>query len=343
MKSNNKRVLVTGVAGFIGSNLLRVLISRGYQVVGIDNLSNGFKRNIAPYLQHPGFKFIQADVTRPETFQGVSGVDCVIHLAAYKIPRYGNVLDTLHINLKGTENVLEFARHAGCKVVFASTSDVYGKNPDVPFSETHNLVLGESGIARWAYAVSKIYDEHLCFAHTEKYKTRIAIARYFGGYGPNQHTTWWGGPQSVFIDAILNGTSIEIHGDGLQTRSFTYVDDLVEGTMLIMESDKADGDIFNIGDMREITIIQLAEIIWQLMKGQGAPPLNFIPYSTFFGGKYEDVRRRIPDITKAGKILGFSPLMKLEEGLRIAIDWQTDVWKEGLAKPSASKSHQDHS
>jgi UDP-glucose 4-epimerase len=332
----SKRVLVTGVAGFIGSNLLRSLIDRGYVVIGIDNLANGFMRNIGPYLKHPGFRFMQADITSPKSLQSLKDVDYVVHLAAYKIPRYGNVLDTLQINLKGTENVLEFARVVGCKVVFASTSDVYGKNSDVPFSETQNLVLGESGIARWAYAVSKIYDEHLCFAHIEKYKTRVAIMRYFGGYGPNQHTTWWGGPQSVFIDAILNGKPIEIHGDGLQTRSFSYVDDLVAGTMLAMENDKADGEIFNIGDTREITIIQLAELIWKLMKHEGSPPLNFIPYSTFFGGKYEDVRRRIPDIRKAERVLGFAPTIQLEAGLKIAIDWQTSIWMAETVESSVS-------
>ena len=329
--SSTKRVLITGVAGFIGSNLLRFLIERGYHVVGIDNLANGFLRNIEPYLHHPQFTFIQADITLPETFGDRSPVDCVVHLAAYKIPRYGNILDTLHINLRGTENVLEFARRNGCKVVFASTSDVYGKNANVPFKETDNLVLGESGVARWAYAASKIYDEHLCFAHIEKYKTRIAIVRYFGGYGPNQHTTWWGGPQSVFIDAILNGKPIEIHGDGLQTRSFTYVDDLVRGTVLTMESEKSDGEILNIGDSREINIIGLAGIIWRLMKREGSPPLKFIPYSSFFGGKYEDVRRRIPETSKAREILGFEPSMRLEDGLERAIDWQTGLWRSERA------------
>ncbi len=325
--------MVTGVAGFIGSNLLRVLIDRGYQVVGIDNLANGFTRNIAPYLKHPRFQFVQSDITLPETLLGQPRVDYVVHLAAYKIPRYGNILDTLHINLRGTENILEFARQVGCKVVFASTSDVYGKNPEVPFKETDNLVLGESGIARWAYAASKIYDEHLCFAHKEKHHTRITIVRYFGGYGPNQHMTWWGGPQSVFIDAILNDKPIDIHGDGLQTRSFTYVDDLVAGTVLTMESDAADGEIFNLGDTREVTIVGLAEIIWKLMKGEGPVSLKFIPYSSFFGGKYEDVRRRIPDITKAKEVLGFEPTMRLEEGLKIAIDWQTATWRSERLNP----------
>jgi UDP-glucose 4-epimerase len=319
-----KRIIVTGVAGFIGSNLLSVLLERGYEVIGIDNLSNGFMRNIQQWISHRNFTFIQADITDPTTFDNIQGHGgAIAHLAGYKIPRYGNTIDTLQINQKGTENVLEYARKANCKVLLASTSDVYGKNPDVPFKETDNLVIGESGIARWAYAISKLYDEHLCFAYAEKYKIRMTIARYFGGYGPNQHMTWWGGPQSVFIDAVQNGKQMEIHGDGLQTRSFTSVDDMVEGTILMIESDKVDGEIINIGDTREITIIHLAEMIWSLMGGKGAAPLKFVPYQSFAGGKYEDVRRRIPDITKAKRLLGFQPKVVLEEGLKTAIDWQT--------------------
>jgi UDP-glucose 4-epimerase len=292
-------------------------------------------RNVSPFLAHSQFKFVRADITLPATFNDFTDVDYVVHLAAFKIPRYGNILDTLQTNLRGTENVLEFARHTAAKVVFASTSDVYGKNPDVPFKEEDNLVLGESGVARWAYAASKIYDEHLCFAHIEKFKSRIAIVRYFGGYGPHQHTTWWGGPQSVFIDAILNGKPIEIHGDGLQTRSFTYVDDLVAGTILAMESEMSNGEIFNIGDTRELTIISLAEIIWKLMKGEGSPPLKFVPYSSFFGGKYEDVRRRIPETKKAKEILGFETTVRLEDGLKRAIDWQTGLWQSERAAPAS--------
>jgi UDP-glucose 4-epimerase len=334
---NSKRVVITGVAGFIGSNLLSNLLGRGYEVIGIDNLAHGFMRNIEPCLAHPKFTFVKADITDPATLQKIPHIDCIVHLAACKIPRYGNVLDTLNTNLKGTENVLDAARRTNCKVVFASTSDVYGKNPKVPFKETDDLVLGESGIARWAYAASKVYDEHLCLAYMEKFKTRVAIVRYFGGYGRNQHTTWWGGPQSVFIEAILNGKPMEIHGDGLQTRSFTYVDDLVAGTVLTIENEKAEGEIFNIGDTRETSILQLAEIIWRLMKGGGKPPLTFVPYSTFFGGKYEDVRRRIPDIHKATALLGFAPTMKLEDGLTIAIDWQTEMWKTEYSRSSAGR------
>lgn len=317
------QIVVTGAAGFVGSNFVRAMLERGYRVIGVDNFSTGFPRNLEPFAGDPNFELVEADIRLASTFREIRGqTDAVVHLAAYKIPRYGNVLDTLHINQRGAENVLNFARRRDAKVVLASTSDVYGKNPNIPFKETDNLVIGESGIARWAYAVSKLYDEHMCFAYAEKYGLRFTIARFFGGYGRNQHMTWWGGPQSVFIDAILNGEPIDIHGDGLQTRSFTYVDDLVQGVTLLMESDDADGEIFNVGATREIAIIDLARLIWALMDGKGEPPLKFIPYKQFFGGKYEDVRRRIPDIQKARRILGFEPTVDLEEGLPRAIEWQ---------------------
>jgi UDP-glucose 4-epimerase len=332
----NKHVVVTGVAGFIGSNLLVKLLKLGYRVTGVDNLVNGFMRNIEPFLADKRFTFLQGDITDPATLRRIDAIDYIVHLAAFKIPRYGNRLDTLRINLRGTENVLDRARDTGCKLVFASTSDVYGKNPHLPFRETDDIVLGESGIARWAYATSKLFDEHLCFAYRDQFNVRVAILRYFGGYGMNQHTTWWGGPQSVFIDAILTGRPMEIHGDGKQTRSFTYVDDLVDGTIRAMENDASSGEIFNIGDTREITILELAELIWCIMKKEGKPPVTFIPYSSFYGGKYEDVRRRIPDITKAHDVLGFVPRVSLETGLPIAIDWQTRL-ATSLAKPSSTR------
>jgi UDP-glucose 4-epimerase len=216
-------------------------------------------------------------------------------------------------------------------VVFASTSDVYGKGPAVPFREADDLVLGSPQSSRWAYAVSKMYDEHLCFAYAERYGVRSTIIRYFGGYGPNQHPSWWGGPQSVFMEAVLAGKPLEIHGDGLQTRSFTYVDDLVKGTILAMESDNSWGEIFNIGDTREITIVELAEMIWRLMKKEGKPPMTFVPYTTFHGGRYEDVRRRFPDITKARDMLGFVPTVKLEDGLKTTIEWRMQIAREKIA------------
>lgn len=319
--------LITGAAGFIGSNLAKELLKRHYKVIGIDNYSQGFKRNIENLFKESAFSFHEGDVCNKELVLKLSrGVDCIVHLAAYKIPRYGNAMATLKINTKGTENVLEAARKNKCKVVFASTSDVYGKNPYLPFSEENDLLLGQTTIKRWAYAVSKIYDEHLCFAYQDEHAVPVAILRYFGGYGPNQNLTWWGGPQSVFIDCALRRKPIPVHGDGRQTRSFTYISDMIEGTISAIENEKAIGQVFNIGNKREIAIIDLAKMIWRMINSNEEPMFEFISYQSF-SGKYEDVPRRVPDISKAKKLLGFEPKVELEEGLPITIEWQRQFVK----------------
>jgi len=160
----SKAILITGAAGFLGSNLAADLVARGYRVIGYDNLSMGRLANLAPLMGTPQFEFRRGDVTDPRTFQDVDlDFDCIVHLAAFKIPRYGKAIETLRINYRGTENALDLAVRADCKCVLASTSDVYGRNPVLPFSEAGDSVIGSSKVARWSYAVSKLFDEHLGF------------------------------------------------------------------------------------------------------------------------------------------------------------------------------------
>ena len=193
----------------------------------------------------------------------------------------------------------------------------------LPFNEEGDLVLGPSTVRRWSYAASKIFDEHLCFAYQEAYNVPVVILRFFGSYGPRQHLSWWGGPQAVFIEAILNDTGLEIHGDGSQTRTFTYVSDTVSGIVAAAEQEIANGEIFNIGNTQEISILELAHMIKRLSGTPGELKYRLVPYSTF--GKYEDVMRRVPDIDKAQRLLGFRPEVALEEGLRRTIEWQMTV------------------
>lgn len=321
-------VLITGVAGFIGSNLAETLLGCGYKVIGLDNLSQGFLRNIATFQEHPAFEFHEADVRDAGAVDKlVKRVDCVVHLAAFKIPRYGNAMDTLVINTHGTRNILHTAAKQGCRVVLASTSDVYGRNPEVPFHEASDLWMGPSSVKRWAYATSKMYDEHLCFAYQEECGLPVVLMRFFGGYGPRQNTTWWGGPQAVFINAALHDEPMEIHGDGRQTRSFTYISDHVDGVIRCIEQDEALGQVFNLGNTEEIAIFDLAMLVWRLA-GKGEPKYRLISYRSF--GKYEDVRRRVPDISKAMKVLGFEPKISLEEGLLRTIAWQRSLADEAI-------------
>ena len=319
------KIGITGCAGFLGSHLVDNLLIRGHEVVGIDNLSMGKIENIQHNFKHPSFIFFKNDVRDLSSLRTrFKSAEVIVHLAAYKIPRYGNAIETLLINNQGCHNVLETARESSTKVVLASTSDVYGKNSCLPFVEESNLVMGPSTVPRWSYAVSKLFDEHLAFAYQEEYKFPVVVLRFFGSYGPRHHLSWWGGPQSVFISQILNDEEITIHGDGRQTRTFTYVSDTIEGIVATIENMDVDGEVFNIGSTEEISILDLAKMINKLINSRREMKVKFIPYSDFHG-KYEDVRRRVPDINKAKKILGFVPKISLEEGLLKTIRWQKEA------------------
>jgi UDP-glucose 4-epimerase len=318
------KVAVTGVAGFIGSNLAHRLVSRGDSVSGIDDLSHGSLDNLGALVQDPGFRLIEGTILdRDAVLRAFEGADAVVHLAAGKIPRYGDALDTLEINSEGGLNVLRAAVASKARrFVLASTSDCYGRNPDLPFSEESASVIGGPLVRRWSYAVSKMFEEQALFAFRERFGIEGVALRLFGGYGPRQNTTWWGGPQSVFIGAALKGEEMEIHGTGQQTRSFTYVDDMVEGFCRALDVKQADGLMLNVGIDREITIEGLARLVWRLVRDD-EPRLRFVPLASF--GRYEDVDRRIPDNRLAARVLGFTPGVPLEEGLPRTIAWQREA------------------
>ncbi len=322
------KIIVTGAAGFIGSNLTESLLKKGHKVVGIDNLSYGHLRNIEKFSKDKNFSFIRADLKENSTLDNCSA-DILVHLASQKIPRYSSALLTLNENSVLLKNVLEKCKREKCKLVFASTSDIYGKNPDIPYNESSNIVLGATTVKRWAYAISKIYAEQLIIANNTEFGFPFTIMRFFGSYGPNQNLTWWGGPQSVFIDKALKKEPIEIHGDGLQTRTFTYIDDTVQGIEKCMFHPDSMNEIFNIAANpdEEITIAELGTKIWKMINGKDSEPMiNFIPYSSF--GNYEDVRRRVPDITKIKTVLGFDPAFSLTDGLAATIQWQRNLKEE---------------
>ena len=318
------KFIVVGAAGFIGSNLCEKLLILKHSVIGIDSLEYGNLKNIAKFKNHKSFKFYHKDIVKSNILDEVKG-DILVHLASQKIPRYDNSLRTLTENDTMTNLVIGKCIKENIKLVFASTSDVYGKNPNLPFTETSNLVLGPTNIKRWAYAASKIFSEHKIIANHESKKLDYTIVRFFGSYWENQNLTWWGGPQSVFIKKAINNEAIEIHGDGSQTRTFTYVKDTVDALIKCCISEKAKNEIFNIAGhaKEEVRIIELAEIIWKIVRGEDQPKLKFIPYSSF--GKYEDVIRRVPSIEKITKILDFNPKYSLKEGLTKTIQWQREI------------------
>ena len=312
-----KKVLITGVAGMIGSHLLDALLKMDYQIIGIDNLSFGKIENIQMHLQNDRFIFHKTDILDFKRLKNLSnGVDTIIHLASVKkVSESDSSMATLKVNGQGTNNVLETALRFGCKVVFASTSDVYGMSPDLPFEEDGNLLLGPSNIKRWGYAVAKLYSEHMIFSYYQDYSLPVVVLRYFGGFSPRSSTTWSGGHVPIFIDAILNDQEVIIHGDGTQTRSMCYVDDLVNGTILAMENENAVGEVINIGNDEELSVLETAVLIHQIADTGKRLRLKFVPMTKVFGN-YKEISRRKPDLSKAWRLLGYRSTYSMKEGLK---------------------------
>jgi len=319
-----KKVLITGVAGLIGSHLGKALLESGHEVIGVDDFSQGARANIVPFLNDERFRFHHDSILNVDRMNEVSeGVNVILHLAAQKIPRYGGYLRTLDVNVKGTDIMLECARRANARFIFASTDDVYGKGVDPVFTEESGLVLGESRVHRWAAAASKIYGEHLCFGSAEKYGLAVAIIRYSGVYGPTYQLSKLSGAQDLFIAAALSERPIPIHGDGSQTRPFTYISDAIDATLRVFESPYADGEVINVGSSAQLSIVNLAYLVWRLVGVQKKPQLHFIPY-TDFSRLYEDPRQRRVDGSKANYLLGYRPRVGLEEGMQMQVQWFRD-------------------
>ena len=287
-----KRVLITGGAGFLGSHLARALLQQQDQVICVDDLSHGSFRNISDLLSSPSFTFHQKDLLEPSFFREISqGADLMVHFAAYKIPREGDALKTIEVNTRGTEIVLDAARERRIPVLFGSTDDVYGMNPELPFSEESALVIGNSKSIRWSDAISKIYSEQLCYAYQNAFQVPVNILRFSIVYGPRQRVDWWGGPQGVFIEKALKKEPLPIHGDGLQFRNFVYITDAVEGILKVIEREGVRGEVLNISSSNHVRILDLAYQIWALAGNVEKPKIEFISYSDLCRD-YEDVRVR---------------------------------------------------
>ncbi len=322
---------VTGAAGFIGSNLVERLLEDGCSVVGVDDMSMGSLRNLTSCLGNPRFELHTYDCRDAVRLgQSFGGCDAIVHLAAMKIPRYGGALQTLAINVEGSHAVFEVAERSGAHIVLASTSDVYG-NAVPPFHEDDPIVLGPPTSRRWSYAASKYFDEHLALRLVEERGLRCTILRFFNAYGPRNHPTWWGGPLSVFLENLLDGKMMELHGDGRQVRSFTYVSDTVDGIVRTLDRPETCGEIFNIGNDEPISIIRLAQQVQEAMGFTGPLRAKVVPLERI-GGKYQDVGVRIPDTRKAERLLGFRGRVGLEDGLRRTIAWHRLLREERMTE-----------
>lgn len=313
------RVLVTGGAGFIGSHLVDALCEQGHEVRVVDNLSTGKAVNLGHRFDEIGF--VNGSILEPELVEEqVEWSQLVFHLAAAVGVRHivDAPLESLLVNTRGTEIVLEMCFRHWRKVVLASTSEVYGKTTKVPMQEDDGRVLGPTTVQRWSYSTAKAFDEHLAFAYAAQGLPAVVV-RYFNSYGPRLDERGYGSVVANFIRQSLAGEPLTVHGDGSQSRCFTYIDDTVRGTIAAGVTPEAEGLVFNLGSTHETSIAELAEKIRDALGSDSEVVLT--PYENYYGPGFEDTRRRVPDITRAREILDWEPEVSFDDGLGRTIEW----------------------
>lgn len=312
-------ILVTGGAGFLGSFLSERLLNLGHHIVAFD-MSDGEK--IEHLLEHPRFRFVQDSILNLASLEReINRAEIVVHLAAIADPkRYVmEPLVTLEIDLQGALNVFRLASRRPAKVIFASTSEVYGRNPNVPWREEDDRVLGATQVNRWCYGTAKAAAEHYCYAYHQQEGMPFVIFRFFNVYGPRLDDLGSGRVLPIFLKQCLHGEPITIHGDGSQTRSFVYVEDAVGCVVRGVFEPGAEGQVFNVGSSQELSIKELAERL--IATGGFSSTITFLPHREVFGPSYEDIPRRVPDVSKAKRLLGWEATTSLEEGLAKTIEY----------------------
>ena len=315
------RALITGGAGFIGSHLAEALLDSGHGVLVIDNLSTGSMDNIAHLKGRPDFEYhIDTVENEPLLAELIDRAHVVFHFAAAVGVKLivEQPVHTIETNVHGTEVVLKHAVKKKKLVVVASTSEVYGKSIDVPFREDSDLVLGPTPKHRWAYACSKALDEFLALAYWKERKLPVVIVRFFNTVGPRQ-TGQYGMVIPNFVRQALAGEPITVFGDGTQCRSFTHVADVVRALLALMVEPSAIGQVVNIGNTEEISINGLAERVRTL--SGSTSPIRLIPYDQAYESGFEDMPRRLPDLTKVRRMIGYEPRHNLDSILGDVIDF----------------------
>jgi UDP-glucose 4-epimerase len=314
------RAFITGGAGFIGSHLAERLLEQGHKVSVLDNLSTGSIDNIVDLKTHDRFSYVIDSVTNePLLAEMIDGSDVVFHLAAAVGVKLivEQPVHTIETNVHGTEVVLRHANKKKKLVFIASTSEVYGKSTVVPFRESADLVLGPTDKHRWAYACSKLIDEFLALAYWKEKRLPVVIVRLFNTVGPRQ-TGRYGMVLPTFVRQALAGKPITVFGDGTQSRSFTYVGDVVDALVGLVGEPAAIGGVFNIGNTGEVTIRDLAERVKEMTVS--ASPIQFVPYDEAYEAGFEDMPRRVPDISKLRNLIGYAPKLELDDIIRSVVE-----------------------
>jgi UDP-glucose 4-epimerase len=315
--------LVTGGAGYIGSHLVDRLVELGHDVVVLDDLSTGNLANLHHAM--PNIRFVEGTILDGGTVDSlVADADMVFHLAA--AVGVGHIVEkpltSLITNTRGAENVIEACVRHDAKLLLASTSEIYGKSSKMPMSEDDDRVLGSTTIARWGYSTAKAIDEHLALAYAN-HGLRMSIVRYFNSYGPRIDPRGYGSVVANLIRQALKNEPLSVHGDGRQTRCFTFVNDTVEGTLRAALDERGEGLVFNIGDNHETTINDLAQMIISMIGSTSS--IQHVSYEARFGKGFEDTKRRVPDVRRASEILGFTASTPLLDGLIQTLQWWRKV------------------
>lgn len=312
------KILITGGGGFIGSHLSEELLERGHEVF---ILEPGGTTKIRHLIGHPKFRVVHDSVMDVGILDSlIAQCELVYHLAAVVgVEHYvGDPYQVLNVNVNGTQNVLKTAFKYGRKVVFSSTSEVYGRNPNLPWKEDDDRVLGSTRIDRWCYSTSKAVGEHFCFAYS-KMGLPVTITRYFNIFGPRLDKLDAGRIITIFMGQLLRNEPLTVIGDGSQTRCFTYVSDAVTATANAGLQDDTNGEIYNIGTDVETSILDLAKMMIEI--SGSSSEIKFVKQQEVYGESYEDIGRRVPDATRMKTQLGIGELSPLEEGLRKTIEW----------------------
>jgi len=313
------RILITGGAGFLGSHLSDAFIARGDEVFVLDTGSIAKVRHL---LEEPRFHYIHDTIFNLQLLDGLAAkVDLIYHMAAVVGVEYyvADPYETLNVNVNGTQNVLKAAYKYNRKVVFSSTSEVYGRNPKVPWSEDDDRVLGATTIDRWCYSTSKAVGEHFCFAY-HKLGLPVVVLRYFNVYGPRLDRIDVGRLFTIFMGQLLRGVDLTVIGDGSQTRCFTFISDAVAATVAAGLKNTADGQALNVGVDEETSVLEFAKLMVELYRGAKSK-IRFVTQEEIYGRSYEDIPRRVPDNTKMRTLLGVEPKISLREGTAMAMEW----------------------
>ena len=328
------RALVTGGAGFVGSHLCEELIARGWSVEVLDDLSTGTRDNLATLDGLDSFRLVVGSAADPDVLAPmVARADCIFHLAAAVGVRL--VVDqpvrTIETNIRATERVLEFAAQRGCGVLLASTSEVYGKGSGEVLREDDDVVLGPTSKSRWSYATSKLIDEFLALAYARTHDFPVTVVRLFNAVGPRQSGRY-GMVLPRFVRQALTGEPITVYGDGRQRRAFTWVGDAVWAMLALTRHREASGQVFNVGQPKDLSILELAQLVKWLTDSPS--PIQCVAFQQAYEEGFEDMRVRRPDVSKLMRLTGFQPTLSLAETVRRVVEWERAV----LAREAEARS-----